>query len=345
MEDQKLLGEGIENIMGRIGYGRYQVIVAIVAGLLEYAQGCEVIVIGIYEKYLLNETDMSDTSISVICTFMSFGFTIGLISSSVVTAKLGRLSILKISYALCITTALGSALTKNIIGFFILRTTTNFAVGLGAPIVFTYFIESSPSYNRGYFSVTADFLYNLGELLVLGFTYSLMSDIDGDNWFIVFCFPYLLLIIPGFLLFFYLKESPWNLSNKNNTEKLIETLEFISYQNTSTHLTDKEKEIAREFHATEANFWESIKILTDEDHLGTILKLAWIRICLLVGYVGIIFFIPFLFDSDTFYLSYLICIISNVPFMIIIFIVIEHDYFGRRNTLLISMCTLTVLLS
>ena len=341
MEDQEFLADGIEKIMARIGYGRYQAVVALTVILLEYAQGCEIIVIGIFEKYLINETELSDTIISLLCTFMGFGFTIGLISSLVVTNTLGRVSILKISYGLSISTALISAFTKNIVAFFLIRTVTNFAIGLGAPIVFTYFIESSPSYNRGYFSVSVDFMYNFGQLVVLGATYFLMPDIDGDNWFIVMCFPYLLLIIPSFFLFFYLKESPWNLANTKNTEELITALEFISYENTTTHLTEEEKEIAREFHADEASFLESLKILMDKKHLGTILKLAWIRICLLVGYVGVIYFIPFLFNSDTFYLSYLVCIVSNVPFMIIISLVIEHNYFGRRNTLLISMCTLT----
>ena len=329
--------------MARIGYGRYQIAAASVVTLLEYAQGVEVIVIGIYEKYLINESELSVASISLLCTFISFGFTFGLICSLFLAARLGRLSMLKLSYAIVLTTAFCSSLTKNTVAFFLLRITTNVGIGIGAPIVFTYFIESSPSYNRGYLSVLVDFMYNLGEFFVLALTYFLMPGIHGDNWFWVLFTPYFFVIISSFMAFFYLKESPWNLSKTERNEELINILEFISYQNTGICLSEEEKISAKTFHATETSFMESCKILLDKKHIGTILKIAWMRVCLLVGYVGIIFFIPFLFSSETFYLSYAICIISNIPMIIAIFLVIETNYFGRKNTLIFSMCTLSVL--
>ena len=344
MEEIPLSSFNLNMIIDRIGYGRYQAVVIITLLKLVYAQGVEVIIIGIYEKYLINRSEFSDTSISIICTLINLGFTLGLGLSSILGNRIGRLKVLKISYSIILISVFSSSFFMDSIVFCPLRIATNFAIGYSAPVVYIYFIESCPKYNRGYFSVSLDFVFNFGEILGLGLTYLFMKDVNGENSAFILLAPYSLIIIPILFLFFYLKETPWYLSSLGKTEELIETLDFISIQNLGTRLSESEKEGEESKDIkTVPGFYDVLKNVFKKDNLIVALKIAWIRLSLSIGYLGSIFFIPFLFSSNTFYLGYLLLIFCNLPFMAIISYSIENKNFGRKKTLLCSMIILIII--
>ena len=232
MEDEKLLPNTLESIMNRIGYGKYHIAVSIVCLLAPYCLGAELILAGVYEKYLINETDLSDTTISTLCTLINSGISIGAAMALPISHLLGRKRILHIGYTIMILGVLSSSMVIDPIAFFILRAITNCGVGISISINIAYLIESGPCYSRGYFGVAMELLFNLGEIVILGLTYFLMRDIDGKNWFWVLCTPYIFVFIAAFILFFYLRESTWYLSKTGRIDELIETLGFISRQNT-----------------------------------------------------------------------------------------------------------------
>ena len=336
MEDEKLLPNTLESIMNRIGYGKYHIAVSIVCLLAPYCLGAELILAGVYEKYLINETDLSDTTISTLCTLINSGISIGAAMAFSISHLLGRILILKIGYIIIILGVVSSSLVIDPITFCILRTIANCGIGISISISIAYLIESGPCYSRGYFGVALELLYNTGEIVILGLTYFLMRDIDGKNWFWVVCTPYIFIFIAAFILFFYLRESPWYLSKTGRIDELIETLEFISKQNTGKRLSEEEIDVAKNTKVCEFGFWANLKILFETKQMVLLLKIIWIRTCLIIGFAGSIFFIPFLLDSRDFYLSYIVSIIPAFPFMIIFTYSVEHEYFGRRKSVFFS---------
>ena len=90
MEDENLLPDTLESIISRIGYGKYHIAVAIVCLLPNYCLGVELILAGIYEKYLINETDLSDTTISTLCTLINSGISIGAAMALPISHLLGK---------------------------------------------------------------------------------------------------------------------------------------------------------------------------------------------------------------------------------------------------------------
>lgn len=331
----------LDEILKRIGYGRYQVFAFLAVAAVEFSFGLEIILIGVFEKYLKGTTDHSDTTISMLCTFIAVGFPIGLTISLFLTFRFGRLTVLKISHLLIICSALGSAIKFHDYVFVAFRVCANMGIGMGVPLIYSFIVESSPSNKRGYFSILVECAFITGQLTALSLVYCLMPDVDGENWFYVYFAPYVALFLPTLSLFFYLKETPWYLFKKGRTEEMFEALEFISKQNSGISLSEAEKKIDVVCDTTEVRITAGLKILFNKENRGTILKLTWVRISLTVGFIGTVFFIPFMFQIDNFYLSYVICIASIVPFLIIAVFMVESSYFGRKNTLFTNEIVLT----
>ena len=344
MEGKPLVVGTLEGIMGRIGYGKYQLIAFITTLLIMYAWGVEIIVLGIYEKYLINESEFSDITISLICTIMNLGMTLGFLASLILSSWLGRLRIMQISIVTILVCVAASSFIIESILFCVLRTLTNFGLGLGIMIVYTYLVECSPRSNRGFLSAYVDISYGLGELVALGFAFIFMREIDGENAGIVFFLPYILIVVLLYHLFFYLKESPWYLSNLGRNEELCDTLNFISVENTGFGLSQEEIEkIKRMSVKDEIGLYEVLGKMAEKHNAIAIFQITVIKIVFQVGYVGGLFVVPFLFNSDIYYLSFLIAIISTLPFAVGIFCIIEHKTFARKNTLILSMILLMML--
>ena len=344
MEGKPIVVGTLETVMGRIGYGKYQLIAFITTLLIMYAWGVEIIVLGIYEKYLINESEFSDITISLICTTMNLGMTLGFLVSLILSSWLGRLRIMQISIVTILVSVAASSFIIESILFCVFRTLTNFGLGLGIMIVYTYLVECSPRNNRGFSSAYVDISYGLGEILTLRFAFIFMREIDGENVSIVFLLPYIFLVIPLYHLFFYLKESPWYLSNLGRNEELCDTLNFISVENTGFGLSQEEIEkIKRMRLKDEIGLCEVLGKMAEKHNAITIVQLTVIKIVFQVGYIGGLFVVPFLFNSDMYYLIFLIAIISTLPFAVGIFFIIEHKAFARKNTLLLSMALLMML--
>ena len=165
MEGKPIVVGTLETVMGRIGYGKYQLIAFITTLLIMYAWGVEIIVLGIYEKYLINESEFSDITISLICTTMNLGMTLGFLVSLILSSWLGRLRIMQISIVTILVSVAASSFIIESILFCVFRTLTNFGLGLGIMIVYTYLVECSPRNNRGFSSAYVDISYGLGEIL------------------------------------------------------------------------------------------------------------------------------------------------------------------------------------
>ena len=76
--DQPLI-LNLNEVMKRIGYGRYQVVAFLAVAGVEFGFGVEIILIGVFEKYLKLNSDLSDAYISMLCTFIAVGFHLALL--------------------------------------------------------------------------------------------------------------------------------------------------------------------------------------------------------------------------------------------------------------------------
>ena len=143
-----------------------------------------------------------------------------------------------------------------------------------------------------------DIMYNFGEILVLGLTYFVMRDVDGEDISVVLLVPYFFLMALPFFIAFYLKESPWYLSSMGRVKELVDTLNFISLQNLGKEINERERKLLEsEKKGNTRNFLDVFSNVMKTENLITVLKLSWTRICLHISYLGSVFFIPFLFSS------------------------------------------------
>lgn len=333
MEQPLLLN--LDEVMKRIGYGRYQICAFLAVSLIEFSFGVEIILLGVFEKILKRSGNYSDSYISMLCTLIAIGFPIGLVISLLISFKYKRTLVLKVSHIMIVCSVICASLVENHYLFVVFRAFANIGIGIGVPLVYSFVVESSPSYNRGYFSLMIEGFFIAGQLVTLGCVYFLMPNIDGDNWTIVFLTPYIAHFIPISVLFFYLKETPWYLFKKGHKEELFNALEFISQENSGKPLQEDEKKINfGSKDVAEITIAKGLKILFRKEHRGTILKLTWVRISLIVGFIGTPLFVPFMFKIENFYLNYLVSIFSIFIFLIVAMFMVENKYFGRKNTLL-----------
>lgn len=343
METKGLIkGNNFDEVMTKIGYGKYQFIVFLVSGFTSFTQGSELVILCVFQKYLSEVHDFSFLLISFLATLIFAWQTLGIVISGYYSDKLGRLFMLKIGYLIILISGVICALIPNFIAFIILRSITNFGIGICLPIGTTYTLENSPSRNRGFLAISFEGFYLIGQGLVLILVYFCMNNSDGSNWILVFGLTPLLGVFALLAMFTLLYESPWFLLRTGKNGQGLIVTESISMVNTGKGLTDKEISIIRKIEPMFDNK-NILEVVINPEYRPRTFKLMVVMAANLVGFSGAFYLLPGLIDSDNFYLGFLLCIICIIPVWILSFILIERIGWGRKYVLLLNFLIIVVL--
>ena len=333
MEEKGLLKQkSLDDVISRIGYGRYQLFVFLVSSFTSFTQGSELVILSIFQKYLIEVHSLDSLTISLLATVIFAGQTLGIIISGLQSDTLGRLSMLKLGYSIIVISGLLSSLIENYIFFIILRSITNIGIGLCLPVGTAYTLENAPSKGRGILAISFELFYMLGQGIVLLLVYFLMNNFDGSNWWLVFGSTCVFGIGALALAFLYLHESPWFLLRLGRLSDGLAVMESISMKNTGKGLSSDERKIIEAVERQVPQDWR-LKRIFDIEHRYRTIRLMWVMATNVLGFAGAFYLLPVLLDSSNFYLGFLLCIVFILPFWILALMMIERQGFGRKNTL------------
>ncbi|KAG1682922.1 Synaptic vesicle 2-related protein [Nymphon striatum] len=216
------VSEAIEHF----GFGKFQIKVSIVGGLLCIGDGLELATITLLGQYLQCEWRLNNFQVMMLATVTFFGTCIG----SIVTGKLldlyGRKRIIVIFTAFLLYFSIISAFSSN----FITMLLTRFCLGFFLSSYFHSFslvMEFLPKDYRAYFGCIAMCPFALSftlEYLLAGLT---VSSLGWRVWLLISASPYIV-ILCGTLI---IPESVRFLNVQGEKEKLMATLNCISRDN------------------------------------------------------------------------------------------------------------------
>ncbi|KAM7477314.1 hypothetical protein LguiA_025527 [Lonicera macranthoides] len=154
----------LDEALVAVGFGKFQVIVLLYAGLGAIAEAMEVMILSFIGESVRYEWELSSNQESLITTVVFAGMLIGAYSWGLISDHYGRRKGL-LSIAV-LTTGAGflSAFSPNYISLVILRFIVGIGLG-GGPVYTTWFLEFVPAPNRGTWMVIFSTFWTIGTIL------------------------------------------------------------------------------------------------------------------------------------------------------------------------------------
>ncbi|MGK2862215.1 MAG: sugar porter family MFS transporter [Chitinophagaceae bacterium] len=198
---------------------------SIVVALGGFLFGIDVAVISGAEQEIQRLWDLSDALHGQAIASALYGTIIGALFGGIPAEKYGRKNTLIVIGILYLLSAIGSALSPEVISFMLFRFVGGLGVGASSVVAPMYISEIAPAKNRGKLVATFQFNIVFG-ILIAYFSNYLLSNIGTDAWrwmLGVEAIPALFFV--G--LMFFVPESPrWLMVHKKEYQKAREILEI-----------------------------------------------------------------------------------------------------------------------
>ena len=216
-----------------IGFGRFQVFLAMVVGVVWVADAMEIMVISILGPVLMCEWSISVYEEAILTVVVFLGFSIGSPLAGWLGDKSGRrftLACLTIWIALFGSL---SALSPNFSWIYVLRFVMGIGVG-GVPLAMTYFVEFLPNKLRGRWIMLMDIFFGLGGIITAWFAILFLLPY-GWRWWMFACalpallFAFLCLVFANWLG--WMPRSPRFDIITNDSDNALQTLQMVARWN------------------------------------------------------------------------------------------------------------------
>lgn len=238
----------LDEALVAIGFGKFQGLVLIYAGLGSIAEAMEVMILSFIGPSVKLEWDLSSTQESLVTTVVFVGMLIGAYSWGLISDHYGRrMGLLSIAI---VTTGAGflSAFSPNYTSLVILRFLVGIGLG-GGPVFNSWFLEFVPAPNRGTWMVIFSTFWTIGTILEASLGWIIMPRL-GWRWLLA------LSLLPAFatlLLYVFTIESPRYLcmiGQTTDAHNVLKTMAAINQTELpignllSEHLTSLDEENA-----------------------------------------------------------------------------------------------------
>ena len=356
VEDQSPL---FDNLLTKIGFGKYQYIALIFISLTNLNEGAENIVLSFLVAILDREWGVTVEENGLLGSLIWLGFLIGSLLSGPIADRFGRKRPLNFVTLLLYVFAVLCSFANNFRYLLVIRSIYGFLGGFQTPLCLTYLAEIIPKEVRGKALILAGASFTVGQLFAcfVGF-FTLESTSKGD-WKSLFLWVAQPTLISWIGINFFLDESPrYEMIVKKNIQGGIDILNKIAETNNQNlEITEQDKIELREW----AN---KSDVLNQETAAGNFLTLfnkdnreitlylwpMWFVLCL-VSY-GVIYILPLTISAleqsqgesgDTSGLwGVVFPILGEVPAITIAYFIIERNLFGRRKTMIIGFIISTI---
>ncbi|CAA2969717.1 organic cation carnitine transporter 7-like [Olea europaea subsp. europaea] len=193
----------LDEALAKVGFGKFQVLVLVYAGLGSMAEAMEVMILSFIGPTVKSEWGLSSGQESLITTVVFAGMLIGAYSWGIISDNYGRrIGLLSVA-AVTSLFALLSAFAPNYISLVVCRTVAGIGLG-GGPLYSAWFLEFVPVQNRGIWMVVFSSFWTIGTILEAALAWTVMPRL-GWRWLLA------LSSVPCFaaLIFYFLTiESP-----------------------------------------------------------------------------------------------------------------------------------------
>jgi len=345
-------GKVIEDILDRIGLGKFHWLSYAVISVFWLCDGAEVIALSLLNYILVHVVwfvDLND--IGMLGSAIFGGFFLGSIISGPISSAYGRRKPFLIYMILVFALGVLSALAPNFTFLLVTRALYGVLVGILSPLTSSMITEITPKAKRGINFVFVSTFFTVGEVIAIFLASVLKVEENTTRWRGLLIWASVPALISLALGCKFLEESPRYLLLKD-ADKGIHVLNLMHRANKKTdlHLTDTENE---EIH----NFVEKQK---EKAAANTPLKELFskknlrITICLWVSwwvlnfvYYGILYVLPLVLakikseatdgaDDSINYSDLLISALGEVPSYALVIAMIENQKFGRKLSLTLS---------
>lgn len=343
----------VEDILDKIGIGRYQYLGYLVIGVAWLTDGCELMTISI-TNYVLTKVVWfrSESDIAKMGSTIFTGFFLGGVISGFISDNYGRKNPTLIYMVLMFLTCLLSAISPTFDFLLFTRGCFGLVVGMLGPTSSSMIAEITPRLNRGIVYILVSGLFSIGEILAIFMAWTLKVDEPGsENWRTFLAWSAFPALCGGLIGFRVLKESPRYMLMKNK-EKGIEILKHMYKKNhgKSLDVSQKEHHGIDEWLDTSKNRKETIQIkeLLKKGTMRRITIPLWIAWWVLTfTYYGIVFELPTALaairgeegkkeEVGVSYDQLFIAVVAEIPGYFVALCMIEHPRLGRKLSLIIS---------
>lgn len=201
--DENGLEYTLDEALAEVGFGKFQVLVLVYAGLGSMAEAMEVMILSFIGPSVKSEWGLSSGQESLITTVVFAGMLIGAYSWGIISDNYGRRMGLLSVAAVTSIFALLSAFAPNYISLVVCRMVAGIGLG-GGPVYSAWFLEFVPVQNRGIWMVVFSTFWTIGTILEAALAWIVMP-ILGWRWLLALssvpCFT-------AFLFYFLTIESP-----------------------------------------------------------------------------------------------------------------------------------------
>ena len=332
-------GISVEEVVTRMGFGRYQVRLFAVLGLIMLADGLDAILTPIIAELLQHRWDLSDQQAAMLGGVRY----LGMIFSSLCLGGLGdwagRRKTLRYSLVLLTFAAGTSVFMPEFWSFLAVRTLVGLLLGCCKPVVSCLSVELSPVPVRAAATIGLFVFYNFGSLGAVGLAFALTPDFDPEYFRELLACQTVVIVGAAIAGLVWLEESPSFLWVKNQPQAAVSVLNHIAIMNQEPVMTTEEAEALASVAAQSSKRRPSLSRLVERSYLGRVVagSLLW--------WVGSFTFYGFLFilprrnvlqdSSRSEMLNMAIDVSMLLPGVFVAMPMVETRWLGQVRTMLL----------
>ena len=341
----------VDDILNFIGFGRFQVVAFLLAGLTYFAYACDISLFVLVGPSLQQKWNLTELEYAIFPAVAAIPNLVGSYVVSFLSDRYGRVWPYALTLAWVGVFSIGVAFAPTYPALIALRSLM--AVGMGGlpALTFSTLIEFLPVKNRARVSLLLVLISITGSCASCGLAWWLIPSYPSYGWryFIIAAGIPALPVALFRLVFFF--ESPRFLIARGNSKKGWKVLSRMAWMNGKDLASCVQNdELDMPLCLTEVKQTQSTPIR----QLLTIFKRTYLRrtLCLMLlipsqafGYIGATLFLPqFLtgIGETDLYFAILVAFVAQIPGILLMSIIVEWPFVGRLNSLRLFSALTTI---
>ena len=332
----------LDDILSQIGFGPFQVIAFLLAGMSSLAYGFEITVFSLIADSLRTEWGVNGVMFAILPSATGVSNILGGFVYGYLCDNYGRVWPYVVAMLNIAVFSLASAFSPNFVTFVCLRFAVSFGVNGCVLLLFASLVEVLPVHNRGKVLVLVMLVQAVGMCTTGGLAWWLIPAYPTRGWrYLVIATALPSFFVVGFRLVFYF-ESPRFLLIKNRHEKahrVLSTMAKFNGKNLNTFLG-----AIQDIQVPEYTTQSVVSFRKSVSRFLSIFKRTYLRttVCLSIMYVvhTVAFYGAFLFLPSVLHRlvqnSYFVAFIGyvgQIPGVLLMSIIVEWEHVGRLNSL------------
>lgn len=284
--------DSIDDVIERIGLGRFQWRLLGINGLVWAADGMEVLIIGFAIPSLMQGMALTRGEAALVGSVFFLGMLVGAWGFGALADRIGRRRVFLATVLLDAVFGLLSALSPGYGTLLLFRFLTGAAVGGTLPVDYAMMAEYLPKAVRGRFLVYLESFWAVGTIVLAVMAWIVVPNLPATGWrwlFALAALPGLL----GFVLRLWVPESPRYLLLDGRAAEAAAVLRRVA------RINGRAVEIGTLAPVARSRVWPTAALLRAPLARRTVLlSIAWF--CLSFGYYGIFVWLPGIFVTEGF---------------------------------------------